>query len=201
MLPILTGVVLRGQPGGLRSLVLSLVYVLPMGFAILGALMGLFGAELNLQARLQSPWVLVPFAIFLALFGAASLGFLNCLPAAIDGPLQRSEPTPARRHGIQRSGPRRAFQRTGFTLRLSTIGPARCCISAPARRLVAAPSYWSWAWAWVRHWCCSPSAAARLLPKSGTWMITVRNLFGALLMAVAIWLLERVLPGPISLAL
>ena len=30
-----------------------------------------------------------------------------------------------------------------------------------------------------------------LLPKSGTWMITVRNLFGALLMAVAIWL-ERV---------
>jgi len=40
-----------------------------------------------------------------------------------------------------------------------------------------------------------------LLPKSGTWMITVRNLFGALLMAVAIWLLERVVPGPVSLAL
>ena len=78
MLPILTGVVLRGQPGGMRSLVLSLAYVLPMAlsFAILGALMGLFGAELNLQARLQSPWVLVPFAIFFALFGAASLGFL-----------------------------------------------------------------------------------------------------------------------------
>ena len=32
-------------------------------------------------------------------------------------------------------------------------------------------------------------------------MITVRNLFGALLMAVAIWLLERVVPGPVSLAL
>ena len=79
MLPILTGVVLRGQPGGTRGLVLSLAYVLPMAlsFAILGALMGLFGAELNLQARLQSPWVLVPFAIFFALFGAASLGFLE----------------------------------------------------------------------------------------------------------------------------
>src|SRR5690606_8925436 len=48
MLPILTGVVLRGQPGGVRGLVLSLAYVLPMAisFAILGALMGLFGAEL-----------------------------------------------------------------------------------------------------------------------------------------------------------
>ena len=39
-----------------------------------------------------------------------------------------------------------------------------------------------------------------LLPKSGTWMIAVRNAFGVLLLAVAIWLLERVLPGPLSLA-
>src|SRR5690606_40242235 len=92
MLPILSGVVLRGQPGGARSLVLSLAYVLPMAlsFALLGALMGLFGAELNLQARLQSPWVLVPFAIFFALFGAASLGFLELrLPHAIGSPLPR----------------------------------------------------------------------------------------------------------------
>lgn len=43
MLPILSGVVLRGQVGGLRGLSLSLAYVLPMAasFAVLGALMGL----------------------------------------------------------------------------------------------------------------------------------------------------------------
>lgn len=66
MLPILSGVVLRGQVGGVRGLALSLAYVLPMAasFAVLGALMGLFGASLNLQARLQSAWVLVPFALF-----------------------------------------------------------------------------------------------------------------------------------------
>jgi len=40
-----------------------------------------------------------------------------------------------------------------------------------------------------------------LLPKSGPWMVGVRNLFGVLLLAVAIWMLERVLPGPIALAL
>ena len=40
-----------------------------------------------------------------------------------------------------------------------------------------------------------------LLPKSGPWMVTVRNAFGALLMAVAVWLLERVVPGPLALAL
>ncbi|MED5645263.1 protein-disulfide reductase DsbD, partial [Enterobacter bugandensis] len=39
MLPILSGVVLRGRPGGGRGFVLSLAYVLPMAlcFALLGA--------------------------------------------------------------------------------------------------------------------------------------------------------------------
>ena len=40
-----------------------------------------------------------------------------------------------------------------------------------------------------------------LLPGSGPWMETVKHLFGFGLLAVAIWLLERVLPGPLSLAL
>ena len=39
-----------------------------------------------------------------------------------------------------------------------------------------------------------------LLPKSGPWMISVRNVFGVLLLAVAVWMLERVLPGPLALA-
>ncbi|MDO8711743.1 protein-disulfide reductase DsbD domain-containing protein, partial [Pseudomonas sp.] len=76
MLPILSGVVLRGQIGGLRGFNLSLAYVLPMAacFALLGALMGMFGAQLNLQARLQSAWVLVPFAMFFAVFALAMFG-------------------------------------------------------------------------------------------------------------------------------
>jgi thioredoxin:protein disulfide reductase len=40
-----------------------------------------------------------------------------------------------------------------------------------------------------------------LLPKSGHWMVTVRNTFGVLLLAVAIWLLDRVLPAALTLAL
>lgn len=76
MLPILSGVVLRGQLGGTRGLRLSLAYVLPMAasFALLGALMGMFGAGLNLQARLQSPWLLVPFAMFFTVFALAMFG-------------------------------------------------------------------------------------------------------------------------------
>ena len=40
-----------------------------------------------------------------------------------------------------------------------------------------------------------------LLPKSGAWLVTVRNAFGVLLLGVSVWLLERILPGPLSLAL
>ncbi|MFZ3153001.1 protein-disulfide reductase DsbD [Pseudomonas sp.] len=204
MLPILTGVVLRGQPGGLRSLVLSLAYVLPMAlsFAILGALMGLFGAELNLQARLQSPWVLVPFAIFFALFGVASLGFLELrLPAAIDGRLQRLS---QRLHG----GTVYSAAALGV-LSSVLVSP---CVSAPlAGALLYISASGDAVGGGLKLLALGLGMGAplvlfavgggALLPKSGPWMLMVRNLFGALLLAVAIWLLERVVPGPVSLAL
>ncbi|MDF3193841.1 protein-disulfide reductase DsbD [Pseudomonas sp. 1928-m] len=204
MLPILTGVVLRGQPGGMRSLVLSLAYVLPMAlsFAILGALMGLFGAELNLQARLQSPWVLVPFAIFFALFGAASLGFLELrLPAAIDGRLQRLS---QRLHGGT------IFSAAALGVLSSVL--VSPCVSAPlAGALLYISASGDALGGGLKLLALGLGMGAplvlfavgggALLPKSGPWMLTVRNLFGALLMAVAIWLLERVVPGPVSLAL
>ena len=204
MLPILSGVVLRGQPGGLRSLVLALAYVLPMAlsFAILGALMGLFGAELNLQARLQSPWVLVPFAVFFALFGAASLGFLELrLPASIDIPLQRLS---QRLHGGT------IFSAAALGVLSSLL--VSPCVSAPlAGALLYISASGDALGGGLKLLALGLGMGAplvlfavgggALLPKSGAWMLTVRNLFGALLLAVAIWLLERVVPGPLSLAL
>lgn len=40
-----------------------------------------------------------------------------------------------------------------------------------------------------------------LLPKSGAWMSGVYNAFGVPLLAVAIWLLEQVVSGPMALML
>jgi thiol:disulfide interchange protein DsbD len=204
MLPILTGVVLRGQPGGARSLALSLAYVLPMAisFAVLGALMGLFGAELNLQARMQSPWVLVPFALFFSLFGFASLGFLELrLPAFIDAPLQRMNQR-------QQGGTLGSAAILGV-LSSILVSP---CVSAP---LAGALLYISASGDAIggglkllalglgmgTPLVLFALGGGALLPKSGPWMLIVRNFFGALLLAVAIWLLERVVPGQVSLAL
>ncbi len=204
MLPILTGVVLRGQPGGARSLVLSLAYVLPMAlsFAVLGALMGLFGAELNLQARLQSPWVLVPFAIFFALFGAASLGFLELrLPAAIDGPLQRMS------HSLK-GGTVLSAAALGVLSSLlvspcvsAPLAGALLYISASGDALGGGLKLLALGLGMGTPLVLFAVGGGALLPKSGPWMVAVRNAFGALLMAVAVWLLERVVPGPVALAL
>ncbi len=169
MLPILSGVVLRGRPGGGRGFVLSLAYVLPMAlcFALLGALMGMFGASLNLQAQLQSPWVLVPFAAFFALFAVAMFGFFELrLPGFIREPLDRLA----------------GDARGGSILGAATLGvlsscwsrpaspprwPPRCSISAPAAMPGGAACNCSpSAWAWVRRWWCSAPAAAPCCPRA-----------------------------------
>ena len=203
MLPILSGVVLRGRPGGGRGFVLSLAYVLPMAlcFALLGALMGMFGASLNLQAQLQSPWVLVPFAAFFALFAVAMFGFFELrLPGFIREPLDRLA-------GDARGGSILGAATLGVLSSL-LVSP---CVSAPLAASLLYISASGDAWgrpATVRprsgHGYAAGGLRRRrraLLPKSGAWMNGVRNAFGVLLLAVAVWLLERVVSGPVALML
>jgi len=45
------------------------------------------------------------------------------------------------------------------------------------------------------------ASAGRLLPKAGPWMDAVRAVFGVMLLAVAVWMLSRILAGPVTLAL
>ncbi|CAN7701976.1 protein-disulfide reductase DsbD [Aquipseudomonas alcaligenes] len=204
MLPILSGVVLRGQVGGSRGLVLSLAYVLPMAacFAVLGALMGVFGAELNLQARLQSAWVLVPFAAFFAVFALAMFGLYELrLPQFISGPLDRLA-------GNTRGGSIWGAAALGVFSSL-LVSP---CVSAPlAGALLYISASGDALGGGLKLFVLGLGMGAplvlfavgggTLLPKSGNWMVAVRNAFGVLLLAVSVWLLERVLPGPLSLAL
>ncbi|MCG4452175.1 protein-disulfide reductase DsbD [Pseudomonas sp. MMS21-TM103] len=204
MLPILSGVVLRGQVGGLRSFSLSLAYVLPMAlcFALLGALMGVFGAGLNLQARLQSAWILVPFAAFFALFALAMFGVYELrLPRRFSEPLDRLA-------GKTRGG---SYANAAVLGVLSSLLVSPCVsaplagallyISASGDALGGGLKLFALGLGMGAPLVLFATGGGALLPKSGTWMIGVRNAFGVLLLAVAVWLLERVLPGQLSLAL
>ncbi|WP_024698190.1 protein-disulfide reductase DsbD [Pseudomonas avellanae] len=204
MLPILSGVVLRGKVGGLRGLSLSLAYVLPMAacFALLGALMGVFGASLNLQARLQSAWVLVPFSAFFVIFAIAMFGAFELrLPQSISSRLDRIA-------GKTEGGSLWGAAVLGVVSSL-LVSP---CVSAPlAGALLYISASGDAIGGGLKLFALGLGMGAPLLliatggatwlPKSGPWLVTVKNAIGVLLLALAIGLLSRVLPGQITLLL
>ncbi|RII79965.1 protein-disulfide reductase DsbD [Pseudomonas monteilii] len=204
MLPILSGVVLRGQVGGLRGLALSLAYVLPMAasFAVLGALMGLFGAGLNLQARLQSAWVLVPFALFFVVFALAMFGLFELkLPQALSNRLNN-----VANHTKGGSLLGAAVLGVLSSLLVSPcvsapLASALLYISASGDAVGGALKLFALGLGMGAPLLLVATGGAAWLPKSGPWMNTVKNAIGVLLLGLAIGLLSRVLPGPVTLLL
>lgn len=204
MLPILSGVVLRGQIGGLRGFNLSLAYVLPMAicFALLGALMGMFGAQLNLQARLQSAWVLVPFALFFAVFALAMFGVFELkLPYAISSRLDRIA-------GRTEGGSLWGAAVLGVVSSLlvspcvsAPLAGALLYISASGDALGGGLKLFMLGLGMGAPLLLVATGGAAWLPKSGPWLIYVKNAIGVLLLGLAIGLLSRVLPGQITLLL
>ena len=178
--------------------------VLPMAacFAVLGALMGVFGAELNLQARLQSAWVLVPFAAFFAVFALAMFGLYELrLPGFLAGPLDRLA-------GSTQGGSIWGAAALGVLSSLlvspcvsAPLAGALLYISASGDALGGGLKLFLLGLGMGTPLVLFAVGGGALLPRSGPWMVAVRNAFGVLLLAVSVWLLERVLPGSLSLAL
>lgn len=204
MLPILSGVVLRGQLGGLRGFRLSLAYVLPMAacFALLGALMGMFGAGLNLQARLQSPWLLVPFALFFSVFALAMFGVFELrMPRFIT---ERMDRLASRTRGGSMIGAATLGVLSSLLVSPCVTAPlvgALLYISATGDALGGGLKLFSLGLGMGAPLVLFATGGAALFPKSGTWMVGVRKVFGLMLLGVSVWLLERVLPAPVTLAL
>lgn len=203
MLPIVSAVVLAGKARPGRGLLLALAYVVPMAlsFAALGALMGVFGASLNLQAQLQSAWVLIPFAALFAMFALAMFGLFELrLPAVLRDRLEQLA-----------SGTRGGSLGGAATLGVLSSLIVSPCVSAPlAGLLLYISSTADWLGGGLALFALGlgmgtpliliAAGGGALLPRSGAWLVGMRNAFGVLLLAVALWLLERLLPGPLALA-
>ncbi len=204
MIPILSGLI-AGDPhrsGSLRAFGLSLVYVesTAITYAIAGVLAGMTGAAI--QADLQSPWVLGSFA---AVFVLLALGMFGVFELRMPAALQTRLTMLANR---QRGGTVMGVALMGV---LSTLIVGAC--SGPA--LIAALVFiGSTGDAWLGGLALFTlangmglplliigTAAGRWLPRSGPWMNTVRAIFGVGFLAVALWMLERFIAGPVTLAL
>lgn len=202
MLPILSGVVLRGQNGGVRGLSLSLAFVLPMAacFALLGALMGVFGAGLNLQARLQSAWVLVPFSLFFVVFALAMFGVFELrLPRRLS---DRLDQIAHRTQGGSLLGAAVLGVLSSLLVSPCVSAPlagALLYISASGDAIGGALKLFALGLGMGAPLVLIAAGGAAWLPRSGPWLGAVKNAIGVLLLGLAIGLLSRVLPGPLTL--
>ena len=204
MVPILSSIIV-GQ-GGLqnsrRAFLLSLVYVLAMAatYTVAGVAAGLFGS--NLQAAFQSPWVLSSFSIVFVLLALSMFGLYKLqLPAALQSRL-------ARLSNSQQAGTLSGVALMGLFSAL-IVGP---CVAAPlAAALIVIGQSGDAVLGGAALFTLSMGMGVPLLlvgtslgkwlPRAGGWMNTVNAVFGVLLLALAVWLLERILPAPVTLAL
>ncbi|QEM81479.1 protein-disulfide reductase DsbD [Halomonas binhaiensis] len=204
MLPILSSIIVGQNPTRGRALALSGSYVAGMAltYALIGVLMGLFGAGLNLQARLQSAPVLILFAILFTLFALAMFGVFNLSLSSRLGSRIDAWQTRA-----QQSGP--VGLAVAGALSVLVVSP---CVSAPLAgalvfisttgdALVGGAALLALALGMGVPLLLVGGFGTTLLPRSGAWMNGIKIAFGILLLGVAIWLIERLLPSQISLLL
>ncbi|PND39906.1 protein-disulfide reductase DsbD [Paucibacter aquatile] len=206
MLPILSSIIVGEAQGGKatrgRGLLLAASYSLGMAliYTALGVAAGLAGE--GLAATLQKPWVLAAFAGALVLFSLSMFGAYEIsLPSSLSGGLsQASQRLPA-----------------GHIFGVFVMGGVSALIVSPcvAAPLAGALLYLSQ----TRDVVLGGSAlfalasgmsvpllllgasAGSLLPRAGAWMDGVKHFFGMLLLAVALWTVQPVLPAALAQAL
>ncbi|MFL6593012.1 MAG: protein-disulfide reductase DsbD [Luteimonas sp.] len=204
MIPILSGLI-AGQGtriGTARALVLSLVYVVAnaLVFTAAGVVAGLLGA--NLQAAFQRPWIIVAFAALFVVLALSSFGLYELqLPAALRSRLGALTDR-------QRGGSLGGVAAMG-ALSALIVGP---CVAPPLAGAVlyigqshdpvlGGAALFLLAMGMGAPLLAFGAAAGRGMPVSGPWMTTAQRIFGLVFLGLAVWMLSRILPGPVTLAL
>ena len=201
MIPIISGLIISHGEGitTRKAFFLSVVYVLAMSVAytIAGVLAGLFGA--NLQAALQTPWVIYSFAAIFVALAMSMFGFYELkLPDSVVSKMSKS------RDGTGYAG----VAIMGFLSAL-IVGP---CVAAPlAGALVYIGQTGDAVLGGMALFAMSIGmglpliavgvSAGKFMPKPGGWMNMVTAIFGVMMLGVAIWMLERVVDAYIVMIL
>lgn len=199
MVPIVSAIVVGARSSATRAFYYSAVYVLAMAltYAAIGGLVGLFGTQLNLQAQLQNPILLVISAVIFILLALAMFGVYELkLPSSWQQKLQTS--TTHSSSNLRTSG---SIFLAGV---LSTLIVSPC-VSAPlAGTLLYISSQGHAGYGALALFVMALGMGIplllvglfgpKVLPKNGEWLEDIKVLMGFGLLAVAIWLITRWLP-------
>lgn len=204
MIPILSGIIVgHGHKitSG-RGFLLSLAYVVAsaLAYTVFGVLAGLFGN--NLQALFQEPGIIITFS---GLFVLLALSMFGLFTLQLPGFMQnRLSDLSRKQHGGTLLG-----AAAMGALSALIVGP---CVAAPLAgaliyigqsgdALLGGLALFALGMGMGAPLLVIGASAGRLLPKAGGWMNAVKGVFGVGLLAVAVWLLERVVPATAVLLL
>lgn len=208
MIPILSGIIVgdkkahKAETSRLHSFNLSLAYVLgiALSYTIAGIAAGLSGQLLS--NALQSPWMLTTTALIFVVLSFSMFGFYELrLPSTIE---ERMVKTSNKLKGGQFIGV--------FIMGVISALIVSPCVAAPlAGALIYISQTRDVVLGGVALFALSigmgvpllliGASAGHVLPKAGVWMTGVRNLFGVIMLAVAIFIVSPILPTSVELLL
>jgi len=204
MIPILSGIIVGhgNRINTTRAFLLSLSYVVAsaLTYTVFGILAALFGS--NLQTAFQQPWII---GLFSAVFVALSLsmfGFYHLeLPKSLQVKLHNSSE-------IHRDGSLLGAAIMGALSSL-IVGP---CVAAPLAgalifigqtgdAVLGGSALFALGLGMGVPLLLLGASAGKLLPKAGNWLNSTKAVFGVIMLAVAVWMLSRILPGDLIMML
>jgi thiol:disulfide interchange protein DsbD len=207
MIPILSSIIISQQKGDekpsvMRAFFTSLVYVLSMAltYTLVGLVAGLLGADL--QAAMQNPWVLTIFAgvfvaLALSLFGYYEIG----LPSSWQTKISKTSDE-AQGKGILGTaimgalsalivGPCTAAPISGAVIFISHTGDA----------LLGGAALFMMSMGMGMPLLLVGIGAGKFMPKPGGWMTRISQVFGVMMLVLAVFMLSRILPDGVTLVL
>jgi thiol:disulfide interchange protein DsbD len=204
MIPILSGIIV-GQSKNItttRAFLLSLSYVLASAvtYTAFGILAALFGS--NLQTTFQQPWIIGLFSTVFILLSLSMFGFYNLeMPKSFQSRLHNS----SEKH---RDGSLWGAAIMG-SLSSLIVGP---CVAAPLAgalvyigqtgdALLGGSALFAMGFGMGVPLLLLGASAGKLLPKAGHWLNSTQAVFGVIMLAVAVWMLERILPASLIMFL
>jgi thiol:disulfide interchange protein DsbD len=169
-------------------------------YSILGIIAGSF--NLNLQAASQNIWAISLFSGVFVLLALSMFGFYELqLPSRWQSGLAATS-------GRQQGGTIKGTAVMGV-LSAIIVGPcvapplagALLYISLTGDAMLGGLALFAMGLGFGVPLLVIGTSTGKLLPNAGRWMDVIKRIFGVIMLGVAIWFLERILPGPATLIL
>jgi len=207
MIPILSSIIVSASKEKKmsvgRGVFLSVVYVLSMSIAytLAGVLAGLFGA--NIQTAMQNSYVLIGFSTLFIALAFSMFGFFEIqLPARLQNRLNSHSNSARDKGGII------GVAIMGFLSAL-IVGPcvapalagALVYIGQSGDALLGGAALFVMSIGMGMPLLLIGAGAGKFMPQPGGWMTRISEIFGVIMLAIAIWMLDRVLDSTVMMFL